>query len=168
MKKMAIIFLSIFHFTIAHADEVASTSQMPTFLEIAKDANGNLDFMVKDEAIKYCESIGARLPTFPELALLSMSMGAKGFVSDCGQSEKNCQRYENVQNPDGIMHTFYFNSTGYQRPSPLVQGDLWSSSVVSNSPFRGFVLSRFHGQFAIAYSTKTSSDTATVRCVLDP
>ncbi len=148
MKSNRITNLTIFSFiftvsvtigTVASAKPVGSELQQlqtanigfPVSIDIVKDDNNRVIIMNHAEAIQYCSTHDARLPSARELAKLSMSLGSKGIVDACEKIDKQCGKYEPVSIYDGTPDSFYFSSRGYQRP----EGDLgkyvfWSSSII--------------------------------------
>jgi hypothetical protein len=136
--------------------------KLPTFLDIAREADGKVKYMTQTEAVQYCIHRGAHLPSALELAQLSMSYGAKGIVDSCGPKEENCYQVR-AANDKGEPDWFYFSYAGYNRPA----GDLgsnwfWSSSVQSGDSYVAFGLNGYDG--GIGFGGHRSSKFA-VRCV---
>lgn len=133
----------------------------PAFLDIVKNADGSVKTMNQADAIQYCASQGAHLPSARELAQLSMSLGAKGIVDACDSSDSSCYSVK-ATNADGSSDNFNFSYAGYQRPAgELGNNWFWSSSVYSNHSDFAFGL---NGNFGVVVSAYRSSNYA-VRCV---
>jgi uncharacterized protein (TIGR02145 family) len=138
-------------------------AEMPTFLDIAKNADGKPKYMNQAEAIYYCLNQGAHLPSARELALLAMSLGARGIVDSCGSDNRRCFSYK-AENADGSYDSFKFSYEGYQRPA----GDLgdnwfWSSSVHKSMSYYSYILRGQSGHVGIDSRTRTRN--VAVRCV---
>ena len=134
----------------------------PQFSDIAKNADGTINYMTQADAIKYCASQGQHLPSARELAQLSTSMGSTG-ITDAYTDGYDGVSAEEVGSKK--IDTFYFNATGYNRPT----GDLgsnwfWSSSILSFNTDGAYVLRGEYGYIAPG-GFRTSSNA--VRCVLD-
>lgn len=113
-------------------------AQIPTFLDIARNADGSVKYMYLADAIQYCSDQGAHLPSARELAQLSMSLGARGIVDSCG-SDSECYPVK-ANNADGSSDSFNFSYARYQRPA----GDLGDSWYWSSSVYPGFLGGAFH------------------------
>lgn len=136
-------------------------AQMPTFLDIAKNADGSLKYMNHADAIQYCSSQGAHLPSARELAQLSKSFGARGIVRSCGL-DKKCLSILAI-NADGTSDSFNYSYAGYQRPSgDLGDGWFWSSSVLPVVSNGAYGLNTDYGAIDVGVVDHDS----TVRCVL--
>ncbi len=94
------------------------------FLDIARDEKGQVMLMTWKEAVQYCRSLKTHLPNAPELALLSMSFGAKGFVDSCEPNMSMCKKVMLAIGDGGSVHWFSFSSEGYKRPAGEL-GDNW-------------------------------------------
>lgn len=115
-----------------------NVARMPTFLDIAKNADGSVKYMSHADATQYCSNQGAHLPSARELSQLSMSLGARGIVDSCSSYNK-CQ-YVGARNADGSSDRFYFSYAGYQLPAADIRKDLfWSSGYLGNSDY-AFIL----------------------------
>ena len=127
------------------------------------------------QADHFCRSLGTRLPTARDQALISQSLGACGILStieyDSFQGTPECPRdsYDRVsvapsaQEPSG--DEFYYSRSGYRRSDrDLGNYFFWSSSVsASNSNF-AYGLGGDHGDIygdvrRVAYTRSA------VRCV---
>ena len=141
---------------------LGSHAAEPAFLDIARDASGKVLYMGQSEAVQYCSDRGAHLPSARELAQLSMSLGADGFVDACIPNN-HCYKVSYIQNADNSTEEFFFRVLGYHRPA----GDLganwfWSSSVDSKYPYAGFALFGPYGDINPLYR---DSQISAVRCV---
>lgn len=120
--------------------------QAPTFLDIAKNADGTVKYMNQNDAIQYCTAQGAHLPSARELAQLSMSLGAKGIAEIKSGKPDNSYYSINAKNADGSSDKFYFSNEGYQRPAGEMGNNwFWSSSVFSYSSYYAFFFSGYFG-----------------------
>ncbi len=141
--------------------------QMPTFLDIAKNAAGP-KLMTQPAAVEYCQDPSnvqqpAHLPSARELAQLSMSLGAKGIVDTCGK-DQNCYKISNIQNSDGSKDEFYYSYSGYQRPpGDLGSNWFWSSSVYSGYSYYAFDLNGDVGDVDSGHRNRDNF--IAVRCV---
>jgi hypothetical protein len=154
--------------------------QLPTFLDIPTRASGiaqgRAKLMNYRDAVQYCSSQGARLPSARELARYSMSLGAKGFP-ETGELSKGEISFDYVEvvNADGTEDSFYFSRVGYQTPAGhLRQNAFWSSSVYSGwstPPYLMVVLLRgVNGGFGEGFPSSSDwekSDENAVLCVSD-
>ncbi len=134
----------------------------PQFSDIARNADGSMSQMSLDDAIKYCESRGQRLPRAREFAEFASSLGAAGI----SQTAKYGYRQVEARNADEKLgekvDRFYYSNLGYKRPS----GDwgnhwFWSSSVIEVSSVNGFYFNGYSG--GIDYNVRF--DWNAVRCI---
>ena len=120
--------------------------------DIARNANGSINYMNQADAIKYCKSQGGHLPTARELA---QALNPKGI--------------SNTDPKDGVSYLvsttegdkFYYNYKTYTRP----QGDLgsnffWSSSGYSVYPDDAYY---FYGDYGFVDYVNRDNSSA-VRC----
>ncbi len=133
----------------------------PGFLDIVKNADGSVKTMNQSDAVDYCTSQGAQLPSARELAQLSTSLGAKGIVDACGSSDISCFSIK-ATNADGNEDSFDFSYAGYQRPAGEMGNNwFWSSSAYSNVSDFAFFLNGSGGEVAYVYRNGHYA----VRCV---
>jgi len=146
-----------------------SAEQAPLFLEIARDENGKIDYMTRNEAEAYCRIQEAHLPTARELAHLPMIFGARGIVESCGGDPK-CEKVSNIKNRYGGKDEFYFSSYGYKRPLADYDGNqFWSSSYIGGDSFIDGTSKPlvFYGSFGSIAFTSSNRTYKAVRCVAD-
>lgn len=144
---------------------VTARAEQLTFLDIARDASGEVMYMKRSDAVQYCANLEAHLPSARELAQLSMSLGAKGIVDTC-HSVQDCYEIGSIQNTDGSEDKFYFSFSGYQRPAgELGNNWFWSSSVTRFNPYIAFVLDGRPGYIETADGINYR---LAVRCVVGP
>jgi len=135
----------------------------PVFLDLVKNADGSVKTMNQSDAVHYCASQGAHLPSARELAQLSTSLGAKGIVDSCGSSDISCYSVK-ATNADGNEDSFEFSYDGYQRPAGEMGNNwFWSSSAYSNVSDFAFFLNGSGGEVAYVYRNGHYA----VRCVID-
>lgn len=135
----------------------------PVFLDIVKNADGSVKTMNQSDAVHYCASQGAHLPSARELAQLSTSLGAKGIVDACGSSDISCYSVK-ATNADGNEDSFEFSYDGYQRPAGEMGNNwFWSSSAYLNVSDFAFFLNGSGGEVAYVYRNGHYA----VRCVID-
>ncbi len=161
----------------------ALADQTPKFLDVVRKSDGTVRFMQYQEGREYCESRGYRLPTARELAMLSASQGARGFMTECAPLDQYCTRFEVVN--FGPKHdvdltldeeeAFFFSYEGYKTPS----GDhgkyhFLSSSVRANEESQdynvgqGYVtLEGARGILTTVHTTGGLLGMVAVRCVSD-
>lgn len=119
----------------------------------------------------YCTERGARIPTVRELALLSMSFGAKGIAEYSNGKPDDSYDYIGGKNSytDGSLDKFYYSAEGYRRPA----GDLggywfWSATVAGGIDYYPYFLNGSNGRiFSIKWHWGDGESIAfkTVRCV---
>lgn len=162
MQTRNLIFILVTFFALnLWADQ---KKQVPNFLEVARSADGKVIHLTQQEADRYCKLQGARLPTARELAQLSITYGAKGFVDTCGATQ-NCIKIENIRNEDGGGDECYFNYSGYKQPDGDLGNEwLWSSSYNVSYPYTYVVC--LYGEWGNVDYVYDQNDFA-VRCIAD-
>jgi hypothetical protein len=122
--------------------------------------------MYQQEAVSYCKSQGAHLPSTREFALLATSLGAKGIWETSGNPPSG---YDLVQalNVDGTRDNFYFNFDGYDAPAGDEGiNDFWSSST---DIYTSQIANVFFGDTGqIGSGITNGSVESAVRCVQGP
>ncbi len=117
--------------------------------------------MSQSDAVHYCASQGAHLPSARELAQLSTSLGAKGIVDGCGSTDISCYSVK-ATNTDGNEDRFDFSSAGYRRPEgELGSNWFWSSSTHPRISAFAFFLNGSDGDVVYIYRNGLYA----VRCV---
>lgn len=138
----------------------SALSQAATFLPVAKD------LMWFDDAVKYCSSKGARLPTISELAQL---LGKPGGIAKIGSNVPDRSYYTiDAKNFLGKPERFLYSARGYQRPDNTrgLFGSYWSSSVSlknCNGKYDCIYVFSFDGY--IGFTEPRNYDF--VRCIVD-
>lgn len=139
---------------------------------LIRDAEGNLLFMNRAQAVKACADQKMHLPTIRELAKMSQAMGAKGILETSEVKKGEVPNYYpdfyflvSAINPNGQKDEFYFNISGFVPPDGDWRNNwFWSSSVLSNHSGLGYVL--------VGYSADISHDFRVaryaVRCAAGP
>lgn len=124
--------------------------------------------MTQKNAIDYCVSVGAHLPSARELAQLSRSQGAKGILSDSEYvtekrgSDKGKAYQITAKNLDEKIDNFNFSYAGYQRPSDSLGNHwFWSSSV---NPYDSYYAFYFYGVIGVV-DIDVRDNFSAVRCV---
>ncbi len=152
-------------FLITTSTAIADNNQFvltTTFMSVARNDNGTVKFMNQDEANRYCQNQGARLPTARELARLAKTFGAKGIVNTCESNNSKCKLIE-TESMDGTTDKFYFDTSGFQSRYDneiyYANNNLISSSRL-DSEF-SLSLSLYWGQILPGWTTSRSP----VRCV---
>jgi len=156
----------------------------PQFGDIARHADGSVNYMNQEDAVKYCSEIkgeGAHLPSIRELAQLASQVCTPETlgVEPCGAAgikEINQYPRESATYKDGYYvvtplneKSFYFSDAGYKRPSgDLGDNKFWSSTVFPDHyfpdhPDLGYVLSGVYG--GVYYGNYRYYDDYAVRCV---
>ena len=159
----------------------AAEGRASTLGDIARNPDGTVLRMNQYDADKYCQAQGTRLPTIREMAAYSQSLGAKGILEtaypgvyyaflkvDEEIKRMNTNGYDAIYTSNSAGETtvdFYFNYSGYQRPS----GDLgnyafWSSSVVPHASSDVYGLVGASGDLYFYDRSQNYNDNA-VRCV---
>jgi hypothetical protein len=146
---------------------------------ILRSDDGSIRYIDRDAAMTACPQ-GTHLPTIRELAELSKANGAKGILelNQLDPKKKLPAGYYGVHgaiNPDGKKDSFYYNPSGYVRPSgDLGKNWFWSSSIDSLDCFDYQICNYFmYGNSGSifyggpnAWGTSDSLKNA-VRCVAD-
>lgn len=143
MKKVLFFAITILVSAAALADQKATE-----FLDVARDGSGKVIEMTKSNAVEYCKSKGAHLPSARELAQFPRSLGAWGISGyRCGSTEQTCYLVSDIQNADGSKDEFYYSYSEYSRPdNDLGHNWFWSSSVNSKNSSYAIGLSGYYGQ----------------------
>ena len=137
--------------------------------DIVKNSAGKFIYVSHAEAEKYCEKIGARLPTPREFALLAAKMGAAGISQ---QQESN--KHEAIFKKDSKGETvvdFYYNSQGYTvQVLPNLSADyfnfpFWTSALHPDYDNLAYSFSGFDGRLYETERSEDKSEHCAVRCV---
>lgn len=136
MKKILVFCLLFFMFSCSDPDEVSSGELCLESNPFCHNIDGLLwsdvskDYMFWDDAVKYCEDLGGRMPTIDEIRTLIRKCPGTITGGNCGIHD-DCTTYGECWNKDcsGVMP----ESTSYS-----VFGDtawLWSSTEIENHKF---------------------------------
>jgi hypothetical protein len=132
---------------------------------IARNSDGDVLYMRQDEALRYCKLHGSLLPSARDLALLTMSLGAKGIRDTAypgisiedpkvkaeitrNNGEGYFERLIRSQTGD-LNILFYFSSSGYKGSKDFSNDWFWSSAAAPYNPKDGFVLNGLVGDLEV-------------------
>lgn len=147
---MKSLYLALFGLVVACASPSVQAERHPSsaqFTDVVRQSQdsaqycheaseGNVCLMNWQEALQYCESQNAHLPTAREYANLIKPRGSQVLEADevKGEAPKGFYLVES-RNAEGSYDSFYMNHSGYKRPAGETENyRLWTASAPPSHP----------------------------------